>query len=201
MWVTMLRCPRCGQQAARRSARAGAWEHALSLLFVYPFRCQLCATRFRRVHSRRAPRRTHDRREYDRLMVRVPVTLGGAAGHAAGQTVDLSINGCSIATDAVLAPGTSVELRLRLGQSGDVHVDTATVRSQREGGLGLHFTRIAAAERERLSRYLARFLRPSGLAPRRAGLRPQLVLAAALGLLVIAVVYMIFGLLTPPRLR
>jgi len=201
MWVTMLPCPRCGQPAARRSSRRGAWEHALSVLYVYPFRCQLCAARFRTLHFPRAPHRPRDRREYDRLMVRVPVTLGGGAGQAAGQTVDLSISGCSITTDGAFAPGTSVELRLRLGRAGDVHVEAATVRSQREGGLGLQFTRIAAADRARLSGYLARFLRPSGLAPRRAGPQPQVVLAAALGLLVIAALYMLFGLIGPSRLR
>ena len=196
-----LHCPSCGTPYVRLTHVQGSMGRVLNRCKIFPFRCQLCAARFRTLHFPRAPHRPRDRREYDRLMVRVPVTLGGGAGQAAGQTVDLSISGCSITTDGAFAPGTSVELRLRLGRAGDVRVEAATVRSQREGGLGLQFTRIAAADRARLSGYLARFLRPSGLAPRRAGPQPQVVLAAALGLLVIAALYMLFGLIGPSRLR
>jgi PilZ domain-containing protein len=198
----MLRCPRCGQQAARRSPRAGAWEHAVSLLYVYPFRCQLCATRFRAVQFRRYRHHSPDRREYDRLLVRVPVTLSSGAGQAPGETVDLALNGCSVRTEGAFAPGASVQVRLRLGQAGDVNVESAVVRSQRDGGVGLQFARMAGADRERLSRYLAGFLRPSGTGRRRRGLPPpEVLVAAAVGALIIIMVFMLLGRVGAPTLR
>jgi PilZ domain-containing protein len=174
----------------------------VSLLYVYPFRCQLCATRFRAVQFRRYRHHTPDGREYDRLRVQVPVTLTSGTDHVAGQTVDLSLNGCSVRTDGVFAPGTSVQVRLRLGQAGDVDVESAVVRSQRDGGVGLQFARMAADERERLSRYLAGFLRPSGTARRRAGLpRPEVLVVAAVGVLIIIMVFMLLGRVGAPPLR
>ena len=39
-------CPKCGGTLARRSHRSGLAEEMLSVVYVYPFRCQLCAHRF-----------------------------------------------------------------------------------------------------------------------------------------------------------
>jgi PilZ domain len=192
MWVGMLRCPRCGQQAARRSRRVGATDHVLSVFRLYPFRCQLCTTRFRAFQARR--QHGTDHREYDRLIVQVPVTLRSGADQIEGQTVDLSLTGCSVRVEAPFAPGSTVHLRLRLGAGGDVDVQSAVVRSQREGGLGLQFERLAPADRERLGRYLGRFLRPSGTPTRRAGRpRPELVLAVAIGAGVILAIFLLMG--------
>jgi hypothetical protein len=202
MWVSMLRCPRCGQQAGRRSPRAGAWDHLLSLVYLYPFRCQLCAARFRSLQRRRYARHTTDRREYDRLLVRVPVTLSGGTIQATGETADLSLNGCSIRAAAAVAPGATVRLRLALGESGAVEVAAAIVRSRTEERLGLQFVRLAPADHERLSRYLARFLRPSGQPGRRArALRLELVLAVLLGLAALGVVFLMIGRVAGPAIR
>ena len=201
MWLAMPRCPRCGQQAARRSPRTGPWDHLLSLVSFYPFRCQLCATRFRSLQRRRHVRHTADRREYDRLLVQVPVTLAGGTEHAAGETADLSLNGCSIRTNAGVAPGATVRLRLSLGQSGAVEVVAAVVRSRTDERLGLQFVQMSGPDRERLSLYLARFLRPSGQPARSRRLRPELVLAVILGLAVIGVVFFMIGLVGAPVVR
>ena len=40
-------CSACGDTQARRSHRNGLVERMLSLLYVYPFRCQHCGHRFR----------------------------------------------------------------------------------------------------------------------------------------------------------
>jgi len=198
----MLRCPRCGQQAARRSPRTGVWEHVVSVLYLYPFRCQLCATRFRSFQFRRYARRSQDRREYDRLSVRVPVTVVSGAERADGETADLSLTGCSVRTAGAFAAGSTVQLRLRLGQSGDVNVESAVVRTQRDGGLGLQFEKISAADHDRLSRYLGRFLRPSGTSRRRSAFpRPEVVLAAAIGVIVILMMFMLIGHVGGPPLR
>ena len=39
-------CPACGGTLARRSHRNGLTEAMLSVVYVYPFRCRLCAHRF-----------------------------------------------------------------------------------------------------------------------------------------------------------
>jgi hypothetical protein len=43
-----LLCPRCASSAVQRSHRRGI-ERLLSLLAVYPFRCQACHSRFWRL--------------------------------------------------------------------------------------------------------------------------------------------------------
>jgi PilZ domain len=199
MWVRMLRCPRCGQQAARRSPRAGFTEYVASVLYVYPFRCQLCSTRFRRFQLRRYGRHRRERREYDRLAVRVPVALVSGTEQIDGVTVDVSLNGCSVRAASALAPGTTVQLRLRLGQTGDVNVESAVVRTQSESGLGLQFEKISVADRQRLSRYLGRFLRPTGTRRARSSLPPpEVVLAAAIGVIAIIMVFMLIGHIGAP---
>ena len=190
----MIRCPRCGQQAARRSRRVGATDHVLSVLHLYPFRCQLCTARFRAFQARHYSQHGTDRREYDRLIVQVPVTLSAGADHVEGQTVELSPTGCSVRVESTFAPGSTVRVRLRLGAAGDVDIQSAVVRTQREGGLGLQFERMTPADRERLGRYLGRFLRPSGTPAGHAGRpRPELVLAAAVGAGVIFVILLLMG--------
>jgi hypothetical protein len=202
MWVSMARCPRCHQEAARRSRRSGVRDHLLGLAHFYPFRCQLCTTRFRAFQARHPRQLRNDRREYDRLLVKIPVTISAGATRGEGHTVDLSLAGCSLRTDTTFAADSTVRLRLQLGQGGDVEVQAAVVRTAGEGGLGLRFVSVAMPDRERLSRYLARFLRPSGSARRRAGRpRPQLVLAMLVGLAVIAAVLMMMGKLGGPPIR
>jgi len=196
----MLRCPRCGQQAARRSRRAGFRDHLLGAVHLYPFRCQLCTARFR-VFQARQPHFT-DRREYDRLLVKIPVTLAAGAVTGAGETIDLALSGCSLRTAAAFDIGTTVRLRLKLGQAGDVEVQAAVVRTAGADGLGLVFVRIAPPDHERLSHYLGRFLRPTGTPPRRAGRpRPELVVAAAVGIGVILVVFLLMARLGGPPVR
>jgi hypothetical protein len=202
MWVSMARCPRCHQEAARRSRRSGVRDHLLGLAHFYPFRCQLCTTRFRAFQARQPRPLGNDRREYDRLLVKIPVTISAGATRGEGHTVDLSLAGCSLRTSATFAVGSIVQLRLQLGQAGDVEVQAAAVRTAGDDGLGLGFISIAVPDRERLSRYLGRFLRPSGSARRRVGgPRPQLVLAMLVGLAVIAAVLMMMGKLGGPPIR
>lgn len=198
----MLRCPRCGQQAARRSRRVGVWDHLASVLHLYPFRCQLCTARFRAFQGRHHSEYGGDRREYDRLLVRIPVVIAGSGAPADAETVDLSLTGCSLRTEASYPAGTTLRLTLRLGQAGDVAIQGAQVKSEREGAMSVHFTRIDTRERDRLSRYLSRFLRPSGRAHRGTGRpRSEVVLAAAVGLGVILVVLFLLGRLSAPPIR
>ncbi len=57
-------CPECGGTLARRSHRSGLAEEMFSLIYLYPFRCQLCAHRFFAlqwgVHYHRVPQHSGD---------------------------------------------------------------------------------------------------------------------------------------------
>ena len=149
-----MTCPQCRRAFVRRSHRSGARELLLSLFYVYPFRCQYCDHRFRawqpgRSYTRRAP----DRREYDRIPADIPVRLSGLPGSASGRAIDLSINGCTVSTNVMLADGAQVEVTLDVGPNArPITVPAAVVHSIRSGAAGLVFTELGATERERLRR-------------------------------------------------
>jgi hypothetical protein len=44
-----LKCPKCRNSGVRRSPRKTAMEYVLSLAYVYPFRCEFCGRRFKRI--------------------------------------------------------------------------------------------------------------------------------------------------------
>jgi hypothetical protein len=44
--VTRLTCPKCKREPVRRSKRNGFTEQVLSLVYIYPFRCEQCDYRF-----------------------------------------------------------------------------------------------------------------------------------------------------------
>ena len=166
------------------------------MLHFYPFRCQLCRARFRAFQAQHHSH-TVERREFQRVLVRVPVTLSGDDTQAEAETTDLSVNGCSLRTDVVFPAGVTVQARLRLGEAGDVVVHSAVVLSQHEDRLGLHFTQIAKDDRERLSRYLGRFLRPTGTPSRYAP--SEVVLVAVVGAgIILALLLLLSGAAGPP---
>jgi len=81
------------------------------------------------------------------------VRLSGLPGSARGRAIELSINGCTVDTDVMLANGAQVEVRLEPGANArPITVPAAVVHSIRAGGAGLVFTELAAPERERLRR-------------------------------------------------
>ncbi len=69
-------CPKCDGRLARRSHRDGLVEQLISLLYVYPFRCQQCSHRFFALQwGIRYHRVPVDHREYDNRLARIPMTL------------------------------------------------------------------------------------------------------------------------------
>src|SRR2546426_7589893 len=128
-----VRCPRCGGQSVRRSSRVGAFERLISSLYVYPFRCQRCTHRFRALNwGHRYPRPKGERRDYERVVVRLPARLTAGTETAAAETTDLSVSGCAVRTDARFPPGTEVRFTVQLGASG------GTVEIAEAGGRALH---------------------------------------------------------------
>jgi hypothetical protein len=153
-----LRCPKCGQVRVRRCPRVGILERAMSLVYVYPFRCQLCARRFRALQwgTRYTKQTVVDRREFDRLAVRAPLTVLSDRGHVAGEVTELSLQACTARLREPLTEGGTVQLQLDLlpGER-PVVVEAALVRSTRGEEVGLYFVRVSVGEQLRIRRVLA----------------------------------------------
>src|SRR3989338_5440457 len=127
-----LRCPKCGRHVVRRTHRSGVFERLLSRVSVYPFRCQLCGRRFRAIQpGRRWVAQAPERREFDRLVARVPGGLSAGTLASEGAVTQISMEGCTLETDAVLPVGTVLQVRLHLPDARALEVDEAVVRWRR----------------------------------------------------------------------
>lgn len=146
-----ITCPNCLKHYVRRVRREGVLERLLSLGYVYPFRCQLCSTRFR-AHQPgvRYTRIDEDRREYERIPVRFPVTLG--IGHASvrATALDISMAGCSLETIADLRTGMVLPVRLEPSDQSPFSIEAALVRYIHSKSIGLQFLQFQGNERQQL---------------------------------------------------
>ena len=148
-------CPRCSRRNVRRTSRLGVGERLLSAFYVYPFRCQVCSHRFRVVQWGVRYARLTDVREFDRIPVRLVAAVDDGRTHFQGETINLSVDGCAVETDAAFLPDTSVHVQLHLPhEERPVEVASAVVRTAREGAVGLHFVRMDADSRQRLRRFM-----------------------------------------------
>jgi predicted HAD superfamily Cof-like phosphohydrolase len=160
-----MRCPRCGKSFVRRSHRQGLKERLLSLVYLYPFRCQVCANRFRafQFHARYV-KRTVDRRQYVRLATRIPTTFAedikpGEQRVGEGVVTDISLGGCYMQTFVQLSQGTLVSLELQTEQPTQaIAVEAAIVRIVRPTGVGLEFLRLSEPEHERFGQFIRQLL-------------------------------------------
>ncbi len=158
----MPKCPQCGSQWVRQASRQGIRELLLACLLISPFRCQLCANRF--LASRAGPG-FNPRREYRRLPVQYPVLFRSASADSEEKeqewmTVNLSIQGCMVRSDAPPARGTRLRLRIHtMDGEPPLEIAGAEVRSVKDTRIGLLFSDIHPQERARLRRIIARRLR------------------------------------------
>jgi len=131
----------------------GWLERALSVFYVYPFRCQLCSARFSYFQWGVRYFKQEDLRQYERIGVRFPVVFSTAKTVGKGEVTDVTIADCAIATTLPLEQGESLKLELyaRRGRPPIV-VDRAVVRSVRTGVVGVQFVAVAESERARLNR-------------------------------------------------
>jgi hypothetical protein len=172
----------------RRSSRVGAFERLISVLYVYPFRCQRCARRFHQLNwGQRYPHPSAERRDFERVRVRLPARLTAGTESAHAETTDLSITGCAVQTSARFPPGTEVRCTLQLGPGRSVDIAEAIVRAANEGRVSLQFVQVAADEQRRLADYINAIALPIDVGrPRgRAAVPLELVVVAVAGLLVI----------------
>ena len=146
-------CPACGTSKIRLAAQQSVADRFFGWATVYPFRCQLCAKRFRSFLGRS----THSpRRNFDRVAVDFPVWVRPL--HASSQALgdegvirDLSIRGCRIRCQRAVVPGTRVELEFQHSNgSFPITVDEAVVRSSFQGELGLRFIQLGRQDQRRI---------------------------------------------------
>jgi hypothetical protein len=149
-------CPGCFKEFVKRVNYRGIGERLISLFYVYPFRCQLCGQRFRsRQSGVRYVSITDDRREYDRIAARFPVSISGENIDATGKIIDVSMNGCTLNTAADLSPGTVLTLALHISNNVvPVIVEAALVRNARTNQVGTEFLKFHENDREMLQLFI-----------------------------------------------
>lgn len=146
-------CPSCGTAKTRLAARQSVTDRLFGYVTVYPFRCQLCAERFRRFLGRATE---SPRRNFDRVPVDFPVWFKPlcASPHALGYEgviQDLSIRGCRIHCNQPVVPGTRLELEFQHSTSSfPITVDEAVVRSSSHGEVGLRFIQLHRRDERRI---------------------------------------------------
>ena len=160
-----MRCPRCGKSFVRRSHRKGLKERLLSLVYLYPFRCQVCANRFRAFQFRsQYVKRTINRHQDAWLSTWIPTTFAedvkpGEHRVGGGVVTDISLGNCYMQTAVQLSQGTLVSLELQTEQHAPaIAVEAAIVRIIRPTGVGLEFLRLSEPEHERFSQFIRQLL-------------------------------------------
>ena len=140
--------------------RQGPGELLLSAVYIYPFRCQLCAHRFLRVEfGRRYNESTVDKREYERVPTKFTATFVGDKERGAGTVTRLSLGGCALESPVRMMEGMIFNLRLQpTDVSPAIMIETTIVRSVRPPVAGLEFLRTNATEQFRLIQYVAGLL-------------------------------------------
>ncbi|MDF0675862.1 MAG: PilZ domain-containing protein [Nitrospira sp.] len=149
-----LRCPTCGASKIRLAHRKSLSDVLLSGLTIYPFRCQLCADRFRTFLGRRTP---NPRRSFERVVVSFPVWFKPRRSRypdemgQEGLIENLSIRGCRIRSTTPMLIGSRLEMEFQhSNDSFPITIDEAVVRSSANGAIGLRFTQLRRSEERRI---------------------------------------------------
>jgi len=149
-------CPNCRRRTTRRCRRTGVVERIASLVYVYPFRCEVCGRRFYTVRWRtRYARVQRDRRVHERVEVTAPIVIDLAGYRVDGVVRNISLGGCGVLTQAVLNVGDAVTLEIGGDPAGPILAD-AVAMSIRPGIVGFTFVRLLAGHAGRLAALLGR---------------------------------------------
>ena len=153
-------CPNCSRDYTKRVSRIGFKERLLSIIYVYPFRCQLCSYRFRSMQwGVRYERVEEDRREYNRMPMNFPASFSCDNFEGAGTVVEISMNGCSLQANTTIAEGAILRMALQFSEErAPVNVEAAVVRVAQTDRIGVEFLRFQHRDRERLQAFIRRFL-------------------------------------------
>lgn len=135
-------CPHCKGGFLRWSRQSTFLSSLLSRVSRFPFRCQLCGHRFWAFHTELDDLDdvSTDRREYDRISVKYPVTFIGEDVLGDGSISNLSVQGCMIQT-AKTAPLAAVISLSLFDSDYDAPIDIvkALVRHRSRNGFGVEF--------------------------------------------------------------
>jgi hypothetical protein len=137
-------------------SRIGLGERLIRLLYVYPFRCQLCSHRFKLARwGVTYTRIEEDRREYQRLPGNFPIAFDSDAINGQGVVLEISMGGCTFHTEAQVTEGNILRMRLDLPNGiPPVNVEAAIVRNVQPGRVGVEFLRIEHGQRGCLKRFI-----------------------------------------------
>ena len=149
-------CPRCSSEHVKRVSRVGYRERLISVFYVYPFRCQLCAHRFKALQwGVTYTRVEEDRREYERFPAKFSITFTVGGRDVTGSIVNVSMGGCSFHTESRLVKGIILRMELQLpDEIAPVKIQAAVIRSVRSGIASVEFLRIERDDRERLQGFI-----------------------------------------------
>ena len=157
-----LSCPQCGQTFVQRPHPTEVKERLLSLIYIYPFRCQVCGCHFKAFGFGVHAKQFVDQRQYERLPTLFPAMCAeaveaGESGGGEGVVTDISLGGCYLHTTVQFTEGALVALELQTSEAEPViPVEAAIVRSVRPNGVGLEFLRLNDAAQERLGQFMRR---------------------------------------------
>ena len=167
--MASIKCPNCARDFIRRVAGSGLPETFLRLVRVYPFKCQLCGHRFRSFQGGVLyVTAQEDRRGYDRMERKFPITFSGEYISGEGVVLDVAMGGCTFTTRSDLAVGMTMRIDLRISAAvAPVVVDAAVVRNIRAGIAGVEFVGWQESERERLQLFVTGMLIGRGTELRR----------------------------------
>jgi PilZ domain len=152
-----IQCTRCATDYVRHSRRSGTIDRILSMLRMFPFRCQLCTHRFWviRLGQDFGATPNDEKREYQRFAVDIPATFRGEQNSGKGRITTLAIRGACLETESRLEHGTRVSLTLSLpGIHPPVEIETAVVRAALSKRFGLEFLEIDSLDEERLRSHI-----------------------------------------------
>lgn len=156
-----LHCPSCGTPFVRVIYDEGTMGRMLTRFKLFPFRCQLCTTRFR-VFRHHVPAQTSltDRRQYKRLPVSFRANLlSGNAVRMDNRVTDISMGGCTLETTTALPQGTVIELVIKpASEEEPIKIGTAMVCSSRPESMGIRFLEMLSDDKNRLSQVILSLL-------------------------------------------
>ncbi|UVT15580.1 MAG: PilZ domain-containing protein [Nitrospira sp.] len=136
-------------------------ERILNRFGIFPFRCQLCTTRFRVFRSHAPDQKSvTDRRQYKRLAVSFRANLlSESAVRMDNRVTDISMGGCTLETSTTLPQGTFVELVIKPASDEEpIKIETAMVCSSRQESMGIRFLEMVGEDKNRLSQVILSLL-------------------------------------------
>ncbi|MGH7227669.1 MAG: PilZ domain-containing protein [Nitrospiraceae bacterium] len=96
-----------------------------------------------------------ERRKLPRYEVQLPVAFAGNEGAGVGLVINLSNEGCTVASEELVLPHAFLALRLQLPEQDEpLKVEVAEVRWGTGLAFGLEFVQLRAEEQERLQRFI-----------------------------------------------